>query len=50
MLAIMAGNSELVKLLLLSGADTEICNGVGLRAADLAQQQDNTEILEMLGV
>ena len=50
MFAAMFGRNNIVKLLLLHGADTTICDNRGLLAADLAAQQGNEEALKLLEV
>ncbi|WP_379090670.1 ankyrin repeat domain-containing protein [Pedobacter sp. UC225_65] len=50
MFATMFGRNDIVKLLVLAGADTDICDARGLRAIDHALQQGNEEALNLLQI
>ncbi|RZK17419.1 MAG: ankyrin repeat domain-containing protein, partial [Flavobacterium sp.] len=49
MLATQSGNNDLVKLLVVLGAKTELCDNKGLTALEIATQQGNSEAVELLG-
>lgn len=46
--AVMAGNKEIIKSLLLKGARRDLKNNEGLKAIEIAQKDDKKEMINIL--